>query len=349
MTIDSVHLHLTDYSVQAVNSLTVKPSPYLTSTGELVSDFHLYTDNEGRQVNGKKAHWNTPHFQLTFAPFTKSVEGVSCFVQFSVPKVHYGNNYYSVGEQGSEAVFKEIEKELWEGGVHTDISTCNITRLDTFKNIEPEENFNSYSPLFGLLKMRRGVDRQYPESFLLRNSQQQFCVYDKIAEMKKRQVDISPFPEKTMRFEHRCMNKQKVQNVFGFSSVESLFEGGYLTVKKRQVEEWKDSLFRYEVEEVMSLGSSVIEQELRYFREKYKRNWFDWFLKSNGTRYLAEVAGVEVVRMALQNIEAEKTMVWRAEKTLEQARRESDFVRQAESTNKTLGTLYLELKEKVLN
>ena len=99
----------------------------------------------------------------------------------------------------------------------------------------------------------------------------------------------------------------------------------------------------------MNLGSGVIEQELRYFREKYKRNWFDWFLKSNGTRYLAEVAGVEVVKMALQNIEAEKTMVWRAEKTLEQARRESDFVRQAESTNKTLGTLYLELKEKVLN
>lgn len=349
MTLDTVHLHLTDYTVQADNALTIKPSPYRASTGELVSDFHLYTDNEGRQVNGREAYWNTPHFQLTFAPFTKSLQGVSCFVQFSVPKVHYGNNYYSVGEQGSEAVFKEIEKELWEGGVHTNIETSNLTRVDTFKNIEPEENFSSYAPLFGLLKMRRGVDKTYPESFLLRNTQQQFCVYDKIAEMKKRQVDTSPFPAKTMRFEHRCMNRQKVQNVFGFSSVASLFEGGYLTVKQRQVEEWKQGLFSYEVEEVMSLGSGVIEQEMRYFREKYKRNWFDWFLKSNGTRYLAEVAGVEVVRMALQNIEAEKTMVWRAEKTLEQARRESDFVRQAESTNKTLGTLYLELKEKVLN
>ena len=163
MTLDTVHLHLTDYSVQAENSLTIEPSPYKASTGELVSDFHLYTDNEGRQVNGKKAHWNTPHFQLTFAPFTKSIEGVSCFVQFSVPKVHYGNNYYSVGEQGTEAVFKEIEQELWEGGVHTDIKTCNITRIDTFKNIEPEENFNSYAPLFGLLKMRKGVDRTYPK------------------------------------------------------------------------------------------------------------------------------------------------------------------------------------------
>ena len=48
MTIDSVHLHLTDYSVQAVNSLIIEPSPYRVDTGELVSDFHLYTDSEGR-------------------------------------------------------------------------------------------------------------------------------------------------------------------------------------------------------------------------------------------------------------------------------------------------------------
>jgi len=349
MTLDTVHLHLTDYSVQAENGLTIVPSNYKASTGELVSDFSLYTDTSGRQVNGRRAFMNTPNFQLTFEPFTKTVQGVSCFVQFSVPKVHYGNNYYSVGEQGSEAVFKQVERELWEGGVHTDIDTCNITRLDTFKNIEPEEKFPSYAPLFSLLKMRRGVDRTYPESFLMKNTQQQFCVYDKIAEMQNRKVDTSSFPEKTMRFEHRCMNRQKVQNVFGFSSVANLFEGGYKEVKKKQVEEWGNNLFCYEVEEVMNLGSSVIEQELRYFKEKYKRNWFDWFLKSNGTRYLAEVAGVEVVRMALQNIEAEKTMIWRAEKTLEQAKREVDFVRQAESTNKTLGTLYLELKEKVLN
>ena len=348
MTLDTVHLHLTDYSVQADNALTIVPSAYKASTGELVSDFHLYTDTSGRQVNGKGAYWNNNHFQLTIAPLQSHFR---CLLLCSIlcSKSALWQQLLFSREQGSEAVFKEIEKELWEGGVHTNIETSNLTRVDTFKNIEPEENFSSYAPLFGLLKMRRGVDKTYPESFLLKNTQQQFCVYDKIAEMQNRKVDTSSFPEKTMRFEHRCMNRQKVQNVFGFSSVANLFEGGYKEVKKKQVEEWGNNLFCYEVEEVMNLGSSVIEQELRYFKEKYKRNWFDWFLKSNGTRYLAEVAGVEVVRMALQNIEAEKTMVWRAEKTLEQARRESDFVRQAESTNKTLGTLYLELKEKVLN
>lgn len=348
MTLDTVHLQLNEYSIAGENSLTVQPSPYMASTGEKVSEFTLFKDNSGREYRGARAYLNVPDkLQFTLSPFTKSERGVSCFVQFSVPRVHYGNNYYSVGEEGSQAVFGIIQNELWQSGVHTDISDASICRLDTFKNIEQEEPFPSYAPLFNLLKMRRGVDRAYPEGFLLKNTQQQFCVYDKIAEMQKRRVDTAPFPEKTMRFEHRCMNKSKVESVFGFSSVSALFSGGYQEVKKKQVEQWQNNLFSQPVEEILTLGSRVLEEEMKYFKQKYERNWFDWFLKSYGVRYLAQVAGVEVVKMALQNIEAEKTMIWRAEKTLEQAKREIDFVKQAEGTDKTLGSLYMELREKV--
>ena len=62
---------------------------------------------------------------------------------------------------------------------------------------------------------------------------------------------------------------------------------------------------------------------------------------------MAQFAGAEVVRIALQNIEEEKTKVWRAEKLLMQAQREIELLKNAEGTSKTLGTLYLELKEKV--
>ena len=348
MTLDTVHLHLTDYSIAEGNSLTIQPSPYMASTGEKVSDFHLFRDDTGREHTGARAYLNSPdRFQLTVQPFTRTQAGVNCFVQFSVPKVHYGNNYYSVGEEGSQAVFKSIEQELWQAGIHTDIETADLCRVDTFKNIEPEEPFPSYSPVFGLLKMRRGVDRAYPEGFLLKNTQQQFCVYDKIAEMQKRKVEVSHFPAQTMRFEHRCMNKDKVRAVFGFTSVHDLFSGGYDTVKKQQVAQWKKNLFSNTVEEVLQIGAGVLEEELKYFKQRFERNWFDWFLKSYGVRYLAQVAGVEVVKMALQNIDAEKTMIWRAEKTLEQAKKEMDFIKQVEGTNKTLGVLYMELQEKV--
>jgi hypothetical protein len=59
------------------------------------------------------------------------------------------------------------------------------------------------------------------------------------------------------------------------------------------------------------------------------------------------VAGVEVVRLALQNVEAERTKVWRAEKMLLDTKREIEMLKQEEGSNKTLGVLYQELKEKV--
>lgn len=348
MTLDTVHLHLTDYSIAEGNSLTVQPSPYMASTGEKVSEFHLFTDNTGREQRGARAYLNVPDkFQLTLQPFTRSQAGVNCFVQFSVPRVHYGNNYYSVGEEGSQAVFNSIEKELWQSGIHTDIETADLCRVDTFKNIEPEEEFSAYAPLFGLLKMRRGADRAYPEGFLLKNTQQQFCVYDKIAEMQKRKVDVSHFPAETMRFEHRCMNKSKVQAVYGFTSVKDLFSGGYEAVKKQQVAQWKKSLFYHSPEEVIHIGAGQLQAEMQIFKDRYDKKWFEWFLKSYGAYHLAQVAGIEVVKLALQNFEPDRMKVWRAEKTIDMLARELEMLKQGEGRNKTLGTLYLELREKV--
>jgi len=352
MTIDTVHLHIKDYSVTPDTRVEVTPSSYVAGTGELLADFPLYRNTQGKEYRGAKAKLNVPApaFQMTIMPFSRGGKVTSnCFLQFSVPKVHSGseNNFYSVGEGGSQAVFKTIEKELWKNGLHTDLNTAEFTRIDTFKNIEPEEEFSTYAPLFGLLKMRRGVDRAYPEGFLLKNTQQQFCVYDKIAEMKHRKVDTSHFPAMAMRFEHRAMNKDKVQAVFGFHSVKDLFSGGYDTVKKQQVSQWKKNLFSHTVEEVIQIGAGVLQEEMRMFKQRFDRNWFDWFLKSYGAYHLAQVAGIEVVKLALQNFEPDRMKVWRAEQTLLQAKREIEMMKQVEGKDKTLGTLYLELKQKV--
>jgi len=51
--------------------------------------------------------------------------------------------------------------------------------------------------------------------------------------------------------------------------------------------------------------------------------------------------------LALQNFEVDRMKVWRAEQTLLQAKREIEMMKQVEGKDKTLGTLYLELKEKV--
>ncbi len=347
MTLDTVKLHLKDYSITGDCRLNVQPATYIAGSGEVVSEFPLFQNEEGKQYRGSKAYLNTDRLNLTIQPFTRSQEGTTCFVSFSIPKIHYGNNFYSVGEEGAEAVFSIVEKELWQNGVHTDIENADLSRVDTFKNIQTEEPFSSYYSLFSLLKARRAIQRGYGTTFLVHNTQQEFCVYDKLEEMRNRDIDTSPFPAQTMRFEHRLLNKKKIEKVYGFSSVSSLFSGGYEAVKTRQVEEWRKSLFSHSVEEVVMLGSRQLEQEMRFFKQRFERNWFEWFLKSYGAYHLAQVAGVEVVRMALQNVEAERTKVWRAEKMLQETKRELEMLKREEGSNKTLGTLYQELKEKV--
>jgi len=86
---------------------------------------------------------------------------------------------------------------------------------------------------------------------------------------------------------------------------------------------------------------------MRFFQEKFGANWFQYFLKSYGAYSLAKFAGKEVVRNALENLNSERTKVWRTMKLLEEAERELLVLKQEEGSSKTLGELYEELREKV--
>ena len=345
--LDTMKLSLKEYSIAGDNKLTVQPASYLAGSGEVLSEFPLFRDTGGRTFRGSKAYLNTDRLNLTLQPFTRSESGVSCFVQFSIPKIHYGNNYYSVGEDGSKAVVELVERELKEAGVITPLQEANISRLDTFKNIQPEEPFSSYYSLFPLLKARRAIQRGYGTTFLVHNTQQEWCVYDKNEEMKARGIDLSEFPDRTMRFEHRLLNGAKVKAIHGFSTVGALFSGGYEVVREKARESWSKSLFSFKVEEVVRLGALELEQELRSFKQKYGERYFPHFLKSYGAYHLAQYAGVEVVKVALQNLEANRMAVWRAEKLLTDTKRELDLLKKVEGSDKTLSTLYQELQAKV--
>lgn len=347
MTIDTMKLLVNDYSIAEDNGLTVQPASYIAGTGEVTSEFSLFKDSSGRFFKGSKAYLNTDRLNMTIQPFTRSDRGTACFVSFSVPKVHNGNNFYSVGEAGSQAVVKKVEKELWESGFHTDLNEASISRIDTFKNIQAEEPFTNYSNLFSLLKARRAQQRDYGTTFLVHNTQQEFCIYDKLAEMQNKGFDTSIYPENTIRFEHRLLNKKKVGAVLGFSSVSGLFSGGYGVLKEKQVQEWGKSLFSYSVEEVLVLSSKELEAEMLYFKNTCGRNWFDSYLKAYGAYYLAKFAGIEAVERALSNLETESRKVWRAKKVLEETKREVEFLKSAKGTSKTMGDLYKELKNKV--
>lgn len=152
-----------------------------------------------------------------------------------------------------------------------------------------------------------------------------------------------------MRFEHRLLNKGKVKSTYGFDKVKDIFKGGYEVIKEKQVDSWKSSLFNFQAEEVVLLGSRQLEQEMKAFKERFPKNWFSKFLKGYGAYYLASFAGREVVVEALKNFEVDRMKVWRAVQTMEEAEKELLVLKQEEGSSKTLGVLYEELRRKVLN
>jgi len=345
--LDTVKVFVPEYSISDSSQLEVQPSKILAGTGEKLNEHELFTTSSGRKFRGSRAFLNTEKFHLDLKPYSFSENGVSCFLHFSIPAVHNGSNYFSVGEGGTEAVFNLVEKLLQEQGFSCSLREAQFSRVDTFKNIEPSEPFETYSALFSLLNARRAVKRSYGTTFLVSNTQQEFCVYDKLAEMRLHKQETSEFPE-TMRFEHRLLNKQKISSVYGFTQVADLFKGGYAVIRDKRKESWKESLFRFSVEEVVQLGSSQIARELSRFKSKHGSHYFSWFLKSYGAFYLAQFAGVEVVEKALEYFEPDRMKVYRARKVLEECERELLFYRQEENTKKTYAVLYEELREKVL-
>jgi hypothetical protein len=343
--IDTLKLMLNEYEITDDSEIRIQPASYELGTGSKVEYPLFQTPSHGAQY-GSKAYLNTDNWNLTLKPLPASNRATGAFLQLSVPKNYYGSNFYSVGEQGTQAVLNKVEGELKERGVHTSLIEADMSRVDTFKNIEPEEPFSSYYSLFSLLKARKAIQRGYGTTFLLSNSQQEFCVYDKLEEMRERNMETGGLPP-TMRFEHRLLNKQKIQNVYGFGKVGEIFHGGYEVIKEKQVESWESSLFNFTAEELVLLGSKQLEQEMRRFKERSPSGWFSKFLKAYGAYYLASHAGKEVIVEALQNFEADRMKIWRAVQVFEEAERELLILKQEEGSKKTLGALYEELRRKV--
>ena len=84
---------------------------------------------------------------------------------------------------------------MWEAGIKTSSQEANLSRVRTFKNIKPEEPFSNDYNLLSLLKARRGVKRGYGTTFMVTNSQQEFCIYDKNEEMRNKGIYLSQFPK----------------------------------------------------------------------------------------------------------------------------------------------------------
>ena len=347
--IDTLKVHLEDIEVKDGANLIIQPSPYDVGTGELLADYPLYQDEAGKVISGAKGYINNERWNLTLRAGLR--EGA--FVHFSIPKLINGNNFYPTSrEQASEAI-SQVGRELWDSGVHCEINEGEMSRVDTFGNIQTEEAYSAYTPLFNLMKAKRQYKRDYGTTFSWMNTQQELTIYDKLEEMRRRGGMTEGYPDRTMRFEYRLLNKRKIQNILGFSAVKDIPER-WDDIGEKYKSAWREHIFRLGVNDVELLAGEQIESELRHFKAKFGRNYFDKYLKAFGAYSLSKLVTEEGLRLALEsierdhNFEARRKKVSRALDVLQQAKREVALLRNEGKGEKTLKDLYLELQEKVL-
>ena len=201
---------------------TDPPSQKLT--GEKREGMALFRTAKGWQ-SGKKAHINTDKFNLTFHPILYEPYG---FVQFSIPKVLYGQNFGKVTQQGLNSAIECVESELYDHGVCISLfKDSYISRIDLFKDAETERPFVEYAPLFDLLELPRMSRRAYGGStFLFENGVEELCIYDKYKELKakarKAGETIPEFTGNRIRCESRFKDKRKSEAVLKVTNPKEL-------------------------------------------------------------------------------------------------------------------------------
>jgi hypothetical protein len=153
----------------------------------------------------KKYFFNSEEIYLT-------IDDKGLRLHFSLPKLLYKNNFYPIKEKDFQIAIDNLDERIRDLGVITDLKSFKVMRLDIFKNVMSDYNFNVYSDILRSLELKRTHKRDYIDGFLSSNTNREICFYNKIKEMrenKERFTDIKE--EKIIRGELRLLKHREVK------------------------------------------------------------------------------------------------------------------------------------------
>jgi len=337
--LDTVKLRLLDYEVERQNNLSI--STVFNTSGEEKNACKLFDMNDGTEIGGAKAYFNTSNLQF-------DVMSRGAFVKFSVPKTYYqGNNYKSVNQEQTKEVIQHIETELKENGIKTNLFNADLSRIDMFKQIIPDEQFYNYAPIFRAIKGSQKELRDYGTTFLWKNGVEQIAVYDKIKEMLHQKKDISGLPD-TIRFENRLLNKRKIEQALEFTKASELVSY-YNELEPSYNASMTKNLFKMDTTQFNIQIQKELERRFEYYFENGGRNWVSKFIYSLGTDAV-ETFGVEnfisLARAKWTNKEKQKS--YRLRKKINEQIIENTLSKSSFSKRTLLSDLYNELKLKLV-
>ena len=342
--LDTVKLCLDDFDVEPGADIQLQPSAINHASGEHGTEYPLWRNGKF-QVRGAKAFHNGEKINVTFNPRREQPgEQALCIVQFSVPKVANGSNFYPTDANGTNEALNTVGKYLHDIGIKTNIERATVGRLDAAKTEAMREPFAGYTPVLSRLEGKRAQRRDYGSTMLWGNTQWEICGYDKREEMSRAKLRTDGLPANALRMELRAMKAQKVRSLFGLRTVRELRDG-LDHVRDVYRSEMEKQLFKHELPEATLLSRAELVEQLTAAKEG-SRFWFQTWLQAWAMEQLAPEAAAlkDAVRQVADNRETANRVC----RQIEQGEREGLALRAVGPSKRTWGDLYNELRDKVL-
>jgi hypothetical protein len=347
--IDTLRLRLADPKILPGCKLFKQPPAVRSGTGHDSPELLWHQPGGSDPVFGKPVPYHAPGhrpFVVTFwrnrSHDSRRPSTLFYFVQLSVPKFAAGTNSWAVDKETTGWAVNRLEKKLLRAGIETDIMKAIVVRLDCFANVESDEPFDHYLPLFRGLDFPRTARTRHATSLLWHNSQYEIAIYDKRAEVQHRRESVADLPDNVIRFEYRLKTPRRVYASLKLNTVQNLLDN-YDVIRDHFKQTLKDNLFPYAVEGLNLSTGSQIEAEMLAFK-KSTQNWFNDYLYAKGARSVEKRMGRSgLKRLVEQHL---KGSAHRTEEKLRKLRMTLRLLRPAKGSRR-LGDLLDELKRKL--
>ncbi len=184
--LDKIHLYTSDFEVAKNAHLKIVPLDIDNATHEQINPQILWLEGN-TPIVGKLAYNNDYGANIT-------IKHGRLTVTYNPSTMVYGNNYFSASQPQINDTIQQVKCSLSEIGISVNVDTCKLSRIDLCRNIETEHPFKTYLPALELItpKWMPRKDPMLRDGYYLKaNGSIQYCMYDKIRELRDKQVDLN--------------------------------------------------------------------------------------------------------------------------------------------------------------
>lgn len=346
--IDTIILFTPDYEItKDLDGLIIIPPPFDYKKQRYLN-IKTNVKIKGGLEPATKAYFNRDLIKVDFI-------GFRCFVRFSIPAVlNNGVNFKPADLQGTKRAIKIVNDLLNEEGMTVNLEYARICRLDLFKNIETDEDFQAYKTLLREFCCKRmKLEDKYDTSLIWRNNSQEFVIYDKIAQMRNDGIDTSGYRTNTSRLEWKLKNSYKVKNALGITNVGDLYRN-FDSLDELYKDVVRENFFPLSDEDISRSYDCKLESKIEPYVIS-DNNWLNNFLVYQGIEYLLQNHSIEELIGAVTNVcvgYSKGTIVKKIQRLIKRCREskiKSTMSKKATSTGKIYADLYNELRVKLLS